>query len=81
MSGYGKNRLVDLTEMTNLATPTRTLLDEHFCINHVEISDEQKSKGRTIKSAFKLSDNKTVEGVLIPTKSKDDSLYFFAGWL
>ena len=31
-------------EMTNLATPTRTLLDEHFCINHVEISDEQKAK-------------------------------------
>ena len=57
-------------EMTNLATPTRTLLDEHFCINHVEISDEQKSKDRTIKSAFKLSDNKTVEGVLIPTKSR-----------
>ena len=22
-------------EMTNLSTPTRTLLDEHFCINHV----------------------------------------------
>ena len=57
-------------EMTNLATPTRTLLDEHFCINHVEISDEQKSNDRTIKSAFRLADNKTVEGVLIPTKTR-----------
>ena len=57
-------------EMTNLATPTRTLLDEHFCINHVEIGDEQKSNDRTIKSAFQLADNKTVEGVLIPTKSR-----------
>ena len=57
-------------EMTNLATPTRTLLDEHFCINHVEISDEQKSNDRTIKSAFQLADNKTVEGVLIPTKTR-----------
>ena len=57
-------------EMTNLATPTRTLLNEHFCINHVEISDEQKSNDRTIKSAFRLADNKTVEGVLIPTKTR-----------
>ena len=57
-------------EMTNLATRTRTLLDEHFCINHVEISDEQKSNDRTIKSAFQLADNKTVEGVLIPTKTR-----------
>ncbi len=57
-------------EMTNLATPTRALLDEHFCINHVEISDEQKSNDRTIKCAFQLADNKTVEGVLIPTKTR-----------
>tara|TARA_Y100001978_G_scaffold195187_1_gene203135 strand:+ start:465 stop:1511 length:1047 start_codon:yes stop_codon:yes gene_type:complete len=57
-------------EMTNLATPTRALLDKHFCINHVEISDEQKSNDRTIKSAFQLADNKTVEGVLIPTKTR-----------
>ena len=57
-------------EMTNLATPTRDLLDEYFCINHVEISDEQKSNDRTIKSAFQLADNKTVEGVLIPTKTR-----------
>ena len=57
-------------EMTNLATPTRALLDEHFRINHVEIGDEQKSNDRTIKSAFQLADNKTVEGVLIPTKSR-----------
>ena len=57
-------------EMTNLATLTRALLEEHFCINHVEISDEQKSNDRTIKSAFQLADNKTVEGVLIPTKTR-----------
>ena len=57
-------------EMTSLATPTRILLDENFYINHVEISDEQKSKDHTIKSAFRLADNKTVEGVLIPTKTR-----------
>ncbi len=57
-------------EMTNLATPTRSLLDKHFCINHVEIRDEQKSNDLTIKSAFQLADNKTVEGVLIPTKNR-----------
>ena len=57
-------------EMTNLANPTRTLLDKHFCINHVEIRDEQKSNDLTIKSAFQLADNKTVEGVLIPTKTR-----------
>lgn len=57
-------------EMTNLAAPSRLLLNEHFCINHVEIGEEQKSQDRTIKSAFQLADNKTVEGVLIPTKSR-----------
>lgn len=57
-------------EMTNLATPTRTLLDEYFCINHVEISDEQKSNDLTIKTAFQLADYKSVEGVLIPTKTR-----------
>ncbi len=57
-------------EMSNLAADTRTLLDEHFCINHVEIGEEQKSEDRTIKSAFKLFDNKNVEGVLIPTKKR-----------
>jgi 23S rRNA (adenine2503-C2)-methyltransferase len=57
-------------EMSNLSPATRSLLDEHFCINHVEISDEQKSSDRTIKSAFRLADSKTVEGVLIPTKSR-----------
>ncbi len=57
-------------EMSNLANDTRVLLDEHFCINHVEIGEEQKSEDRTIKSAFKLADNKNVEGVLIPTKKR-----------
>lgn len=57
-------------EMTNLAAASRQLLDEHFCINHVELGDEQKSSDRTIKSAFQLADNKTVEGVLIPTKTR-----------
>ena len=39
-------------EMTNLATPTRTLLDEYFCINHVEISDEQKATTSPLKLHF-----------------------------
>lgn len=57
-------------EMTNLSKPTRDLLEEHFVINAVEVSDKQISSDRTIKSSFKTTDGKFVEGVLIPTASR-----------
>lgn len=57
-------------EMTNLSKSTRELLDEHFVINAVAVDEMQKSEDRTIKSSFRTSDGKFVEGVLIPTASR-----------
>jgi 23S rRNA (adenine2503-C2)-methyltransferase len=57
-------------QMTNLSKATREALDEHFEINNVQINGSQVSSDRTIKSTFKLYDDRIVEGVLIPTESR-----------
>ncbi len=57
-------------EMTNLSKDLRTMLNENFSINGVEILKAQKSNDGTIKNAFKLYDSNIVEGVLIPTTER-----------
>jgi len=57
-------------EMTNLSKPTRELLEAHFVINAVQVSEKQISSDRTIKSSFRTADGKFVEGVLIPTTKR-----------
>lgn len=57
-------------EMTNLSKETRELLEDNFVINAVVVDDRQVSVDRTIKSSFKTSDGKFVEGVLIPTATR-----------
>lgn len=61
---------VNIDEMTNLSKDTRAMLEEHFEIHAVTLSEEQKSSDGTIKNAFKLYDEHVVEGVLIPTDSR-----------
>jgi 23S rRNA (adenine2503-C2)-methyltransferase len=61
---------VNIDEMTNLSKETRAMLEEHFEIHAVTLSEEQKSSDGTIKNAFKLYDEHVVEGVLIPTDSR-----------
>ena len=61
---------VHISEMRNISKEIIELLDEAFVIQHLQISESQKSTDRTIKSAFKLFDGNNVEGVLIPTKSR-----------
>jgi 23S rRNA (adenine2503-C2)-methyltransferase len=56
--------------MRNVSKEIIELLDEAFVIQHLQITESQKSSDRTIKSAFKLFDDNNVEGVLIPTKSR-----------
>jgi 23S rRNA (adenine2503-C2)-methyltransferase len=56
--------------MRNVSKEIIELLDEAFVIQHLQITESQKSADRTIKSAFKLFDDNNVEGVLIPTKSR-----------
>lgn len=65
-----KKSVFTFEKMRNMAKDDIELLKAHFFINHVKISESQKSTDRTIKSAFQLYDNNNVEGVLIPTKSR-----------
>lgn len=57
-------------EMTNLPKTTRSLLEQHFNINHIQIATLQKSSDGTIKNAVQLYDGLLVESVLIPTKTR-----------
>lgn len=59
-------------QMSNLGLPLREKLDEHFAINALTVSTEQRSNDGTIKSSFKLYDGNLVEGVLIPALRQDD---------
>ena len=58
------------SDMTNLSKETRTMLDENFVINHIEVDQMQRSNDGTIKNAIKLHDNLIVESVLIPTDTR-----------
>jgi 23S rRNA (adenine2503-C2)-methyltransferase len=57
-------------KMTNLSKDLRSLLNENFIIQAVEIDDQQISKDKTIKLAFRLQDGALVEGVLIPSEDR-----------
>ena len=57
-------------QMTNLPKSVRSILEENFVINHIEVNTIQKSRDGTIKNAIKLFDNLLVECVLIPTKNR-----------
>ena len=65
-----KKSATDFDQMTNLSLSTRELLKDNFAINAVEIDDLQFSKDGTIKTAFRLHDNKICEGVLIPADTR-----------
>tara|TARA_R110002050_G_scaffold195593_1_gene330412 strand:+ start:1641 stop:2699 length:1059 start_codon:yes stop_codon:yes gene_type:complete len=58
-------------EMLNLSVKHRALLDTHFMINPVTIAESQKSVDGTFKYALQLFDKKIIEGVLIPTKTRN----------
>ena len=60
----------DFDDMTNISKDTRTLLKEHFVINHIEVDSLQKSDDGTIKNAVRLHDGLIVESVLIPTETR-----------
>jgi len=56
--------------MTNISKDTRTMLEAHFVINHIEVDQMQRSADGTIKNAVRLHDGLIVESVLIPTKTR-----------
>lgn len=57
-------------EMTNLSKALRTRLSEDFSLPALTIDASQFSADGTIKSRFKTVDGHLVEGVLIPTESR-----------
>ena len=65
-----KKRATNFSDMTNLSISLRKLIEEHFIINAIKLSEAQKSDDRTIKNAFLLADDAVIEGVLIPTKKR-----------
>jgi len=58
-------------EMLNLSVKHRETLNQHFIINPVVIAEAQKSVDGTYKYALQLFDKKIIEGVLIPTDSRN----------
>ncbi|ASZ10812.1 23S rRNA (adenine(2503)-C(2))-methyltransferase RlmN [Chitinophaga pendula] len=56
--------------MTNLSKQLRTTLQEHFELPAVRINATQQSTDGTIKNRFQLHDGHFVEGVLIPTDTR-----------
>ena len=65
-----KKSVKSFDEMRNLPSEFISFLEETFCINHAIISESQISSDKTIKAAITLYDNKHVEGVLIPSKTR-----------
>ncbi|WP_300566896.1 23S rRNA (adenine(2503)-C(2))-methyltransferase RlmN [Flavobacterium sp.] len=57
-------------DMTNLAKPTRAMLEENFVINHIKVDTMQRSTDGTVKNAVRLHDGLIVESVLIPTNTR-----------
>lgn len=60
----------EFSDMHNVSKKVVEYLDEHFFLDTIEISDQQKSSDSTIKCAFNSYDNQITEGVLIPTTSR-----------
>ena len=56
--------------MTNISKETRSMLEDAFVINHIQVDQMQKSSDGTIKNAVKLHDELIVESVLIPTETR-----------
>lgn len=59
-----------IEEMTNISKELRNKLHELFFIPKVSIDHSQFSEDGTVKSRFRLHDNRFVEGVMIPTTKR-----------
>lgn len=57
--------------MTNLSKELRVKLNDHFTLPALKVDATQHSADGTVKSRFRTHDNHLVEGVLIPTESRN----------
>lgn len=60
----------DFEEMSNLSKDLRKTLEGHFFINFITENITQKSSDGTIKMGFKCSDDRLIEGVMIPADNR-----------
>lgn len=58
-------------DMTNLGKELRAKLSENFSLPTLSIDTVQNSSDGTVKSRFKTADGHLVEGVLIPTETRN----------
>jgi len=65
-----KNNVSSFYEMDNIPNSLKNKLISHFTLNSIGIQSIQTSKDKTAKFAFILSNNKHIEGVLIPTAKR-----------
>jgi 23S rRNA (adenine2503-C2)-methyltransferase len=65
-----KKGIRSFDEMKNISKPVVEFLSEHYFLDVLRISDQQKSKDGTIKCAFTTYDGHITEGVLIPTTNR-----------
>lgn len=57
-------------DMTNLSKDLRTKLSDHFVLPAIKVDAVQRSNDGTIKNRFRTHDSHLIEGVLIPTDSR-----------
>ena len=57
-------------DMTNVSKETRSMLENNFVINHINVDTIQRSEDGTVKNAVRLHDGLVVESVLIPTNTR-----------
>ena len=57
-------------EMSNISKQTRSVLSENFSLTVPIVDTKLVSSDKTIKIAFRLSDNSLVEGVIIPSTDR-----------
>ncbi len=68
---YAK-RAACFSAMTDLGKKTIEILDEQFEIERLRLSHQSTSEDGTKKFLFKLSDDRSIETVLIPSEMRDD---------
>jgi 23S rRNA (adenine2503-C2)-methyltransferase len=65
-----KHSVTDFKRMTNLPPALRADLEGRFDFPSARLSDKQVSRDGTIKCAYTVDQDKVVEGVLIPTRTR-----------
>jgi len=65
-----KKSVTSFSGMKNISKDLIQKLEENFSFSYLTVADEQVSNDGTVKAAFNTPVSQTVEGVLIPTKSR-----------